>query len=114
MKAKFKKKPRIFEAKGVKIKDCGIIYLGKDEMISFATKSGRKCDFTAKKWGFYLGPSVNSRLRNEGFKVALVLNENGQLYINAIEKDKIKLFKKYLKTNQNNKVVCWLDEWIED
>ena len=114
MKVKFKEKPRIFEVKGVTIRDYGKIYLNDDEMVSFVTKSGRECDVTAKEWGFYLGPSLNSRLKREGFKVALVLNELGQLYVNAVEVDKVKLFKRYLKTNQRNRIICWLVEWIKE
>lgn len=113
MKTKFRKTPRVFEVKGHKVRDYGKIYLDDGEMISFVTKSGKECDFAAKEWGFYLGPSVNSRLVKEGFKVALVVNEQGQLYVHAVEKGKIKDFKKYLKTNQNNKIICWLDEWID-
>ena len=114
MKTKLKEEPRIFEVKGIKIKDYGKIYLEGGEMVSFVTKSGKECDFAAKDWGFYLGPSVNSRLKKEGFKVALVFNEKGQLYIHAVEHDKISLFKTYLKTNQNNKVICWIDEWFSE
>lgn len=112
MKLGIKNDPRVFEVKGFKIKDYGKIYLDDGEMVSFVTKSGRECDFAAKEWGFYVGPSVNSRLKKEGFKVALVLNNLGQLYVNAVEEDKIDEFKKYLKTNQDNKIVCWLDEWF--
>ena|SRR3990167_4078552 len=114
MRLKIKKQPRAFEFKGVKIKDFGKIYLGENEMVSFVTKSGRECDFTAKNWGFYLGPSLNSRLKRQGFKVALILNEHKQLYIHAVEKNRMAAFKKYLKTNQNNLVLCWLDEWLGD
>lgn len=113
MKTNLKALPRVFEVKGVWIKDCGKIRLNAWEMVSFVTKTGKECDFTATNWGFYVCPSVNSRLKNEGFKVALVLNEKGQLYVNAVETGKIGLFRKYLKTNQKNKIICWLDEWIE-
>jgi len=113
MKTSFKRKPRIFQVKGHMVKDFGKIYLNEGEMVSFVTKSGKECDFAAKDWGFYLGPSLNSRLKNQGFKVALVLNEQGQLYVHAVEKDKIKNFKRYLKSNKNNRIICWLDEWIE-
>ncbi len=112
MKFDFKKKPRIFEVKGHKIFDYGKIYLGDGEMVSFVTKSGKECDFTAREWGFYIGPSLNSRLKKEGFKAALVLNEKNQLYVHAVERNKIKTYKKYLKANQNLKVLCWLDEWV--
>lgn len=112
MKTDLKDKPRVFEFKGYTIKDFGKIYLDDGEMVSFVTKSGKECDFAAKDWGFYLGPSLNSRLKKEGFKVALAINEQGQLYVHAVEKEKIEEFKSYLKTNQNNIVLCWLDEWM--
>lgn len=112
MKFNLKNEPRLFNVKKTIIKDYGKFFLGNSEMVSFVTKSGKECDFTAQEWGFYLGSSINSRLKNEGFKIALVVNENNQLYVNAVEKDKIDVFKKYLKNNQNNKIVCWLDEWF--
>ncbi|MCG6553488.1 MAG: hypothetical protein L7F77_14290 [Candidatus Magnetominusculus sp. LBB02] len=114
MRYDFKEDPRVFGVKGFEIKDFGKIYLQDGEMVSFVTESGRECDFAAKDWGFYVGPSVNSRLKNQGFKVALVLNEQGQLYVNAVEIDKVAEFKKYLKTNQNNVILCWLDEWLSE
>lgn len=112
MHLKLQDEPRTFIIKGTEIKDFGKLYLNPLEMVSFVTPSGNECDFTAQEWGFYLGPSINSRLKNEHFKVALVVNEQNQLYINAVENDKIELFKQYLKTNQNNKIICWLDEWF--
>ena len=85
METEFKATPRTFEVKGVTLKDCGKIKLDQDEMVSFVTPEGRECDFTAKSWGFYLGPSVNGRLKNEGFKTALTANPDGRLYILAVE-----------------------------
>ncbi|MBP7652079.1 hypothetical protein KA977_01570 [Candidatus Dependentiae bacterium] len=114
MKTDLKQKPRKFKLKDTVIKDYGKIFLENGEMVSFVTKSGKECDFNAFDWGFYLGPSLNGRLKNEGFKTALVLNEAGRIYINAVEKEKIEEFKKYLTTNQNNKILCWLDEWLAD
>lgn len=111
MKLRLKDKPREFIVKGHKIKDFGRISLNDGEMVTFVTRSGRECDFTAKNWGFYLGPSLNSRLRKQGFKVALVLNEQRQLYVHAVEKDKLEEFENYLKEGQNNKIISWLDEW---
>ena len=113
MRTRLKKNPRVFAVKGHKVKDYGKIYLDDGEMVSFVTTSGKECDFAAKDWGFYLGPSLNSRLKKEGFKVALVVNERHQLYIHAVEKEKMKKFKRYLKAGQNNKIICWLDDWID-
>lgn len=112
MRTEIKSEPRVFKVKGHEVHDWGKIYLDDNEMVSFVTKSGRECDFAAKKWGFYLGPSLNSRLKKEGFKVALAINEQNQLYIHAVESDKLDEFKVYLKQNQNNKILCWLDEWF--
>ena len=112
MKTAFKDRPRVFAVKGHAVKDLGKIILEPGEMVSFVTPSGKECDFTAKKWGFYLGPSLNSRLKKEGFKAALAVNEKGQLYVLAVEPEKMHLFKRYLTANQEIKVLTWLDEWI--
>ena len=112
MNVDLRDKPREFSVKKFTIKDYGKVHLGDDEMVSFVTKSGKEFDFVAKSWGFYATPSVNSRLKNEGFKTALVVNENNQLYIMAVEKEKIEEFLAYTKDGQNNTVLCWLDEWL--
>ncbi len=108
MKSKIKKKPRIFFANDIKLKDFGKIKLDKNEMISFVTKSGKEYDFTAKEWGFYVTPSINGRLKKEGFKVAMVKNKTGKIFIMAVEKEKKTLFKKYC-TSQQEKVLKWID-----
>ena len=112
MKLDIKETPREFKVKKFVIKDYGKIYLEAGEMLSFVTQSGKEFDFTAKKWGFYATPSVNSRLKNQGFKTALVTNENNQLYVMVVEKDKLTDFLEYLKDEQNHSVVCWIDEWL--
>lgn len=112
MRIDIKNIPREFTVKKFTIKDYGKIYLDNDEMVSFKTKSGKEFDFAAKEWGFYATPSVNSRLKNEGFKTALVVNENNQLYVMSVEKEKLKEFYEYLKDEQDNRVLCWLDEWL--
>ncbi len=112
MKTEIKGSPREFKVKKFTIKDFGKIHLDNDEMISFVTKSGKEYDFTAKSWGFYATPSVNSRLKNQGFKTALVLNENNQLYVMSVESEKMDEFCAYIKDGQDNRVICWLDEWM--
>jgi hypothetical protein len=111
MKTEFLDDPRIFTVKELEIHDYGKIQLEPQEMVSFQTPSGRECDFTATSWGFYLGSSLNSRLKREGFKTALVVNEYNKLHVNAIEIDKIEEFQTYLKENKS-KIICWLDEWF--
>ncbi|MFA6316470.1 MAG: hypothetical protein WC943_03555 [Elusimicrobiota bacterium] len=112
MKTEFKDTPRVFSVKGHEVRDWGKVRLEAGEMVSFVTPSGKECDFAAKDWGFYLGPSVNDRLKREGFKTALVLNEGGQLYVLAVEKEKMDLFAAYMSANQSLAVVTWLDEWL--
>lgn len=104
--------PRSFFVKGMEIKDYGKIFLENNEMVSFVADGGGELDFTAKSWGFYATPSMNSRLKNEGFKTALVVNENNQLYIMAVKKEKLNDFFAYLKDGHDNRVLCWLDEWM--
>ena len=96
------------------ISDYGKVNLNPNDMVSFKTDSGAECDFTAKPWGFYLASSLNQRLKKEGFKVALVVNGQGKLYLNAVEASKMDLFKEYLAANQNSRVICWLDDWTKE
>ena len=115
MQLELNDKVRIFKVRGgITIKDFGKIFLEANEMISFKTETGKEYDFTAKEWGFYATPSINGRLKKEGFRTALVVNEDNKIFIMVVEIEKIPLFKKYLKKNQDNKMICWLDEWFED
>lgn len=114
MKLEIKDTPRKFSVGDIEIKDFGKINLNENEMLSFKTTSNKEYDFTAKEWGFYASPSLNSRLKKEGFKTALVVNETNQLYIMVVENDKIDIFKKYLKDNQDNRLICWLDEFFKE
>ena len=116
MKINLYKKPRVFyiEEGNVTISDLGKINLEPNELVSFQTPLGHECDFVAKKWGFYPTSSVNKRLKNEGFKTALVRGKDNKIQINVVEKDKINLFKKYLQSHKDSKkIMCWLDELTE-
>ena len=104
--------PRTFSVNGHEIHDHGQIILKDGELITLVTPEGRSCDIVARSWGFYLGGSLNSRLKKEGFKTALVLNEAGQIYVNAVDESAVDNFLDYLRTNQSNTLLCWLDEWI--
>ena len=91
------------------ISDFGDLYLNSDEQISVVSENGKRHDFVAKDWGFYSTPSVNGRLKDEGFKTALVENQKGQIYIMSVDKDKVNLFEKYCLDEQQT-VLEWLDE----
>jgi hypothetical protein len=113
MKLELYREPRKFHLNqcDTTITDYGKLSLEPDEMISFRTASGRECDFVAKEWGFYPLSSPNSRMKREGFKVALVKNYNGKIQINVIEKDKLDIFETYLNSHSViPRVICWLDE----
>jgi hypothetical protein len=112
MKTNFNKIPREFTFKNVTLKDLGKIYLEDNELVSFVTKSGGECDFAAKSWGFYVCPSVNGRLKNEGFKTAITCSKEKRVYVLVVATDKIQEFKNYLN-DQQGKLICWLDEWME-
>ena len=58
------------------IKDCGTIHMKPDEQITFVTDDGKEYDVARKDWGFYATPSMNGRLKNFGFKTALVKNSH--------------------------------------
>lgn len=114
MKTDFKKKPRIFNVNGVDLKDFGKIRLSENEIISLLSDTGKEMDITAKRWGYYLGPSLNARLAKEGYKVALVVNQYNKIFLMVVDKAKIEEFKSYLKDRQDNRILCWLDEWFQD
>jgi hypothetical protein len=113
MKIELKKHPRIFTVGAnnqIRIIDYGKIHLNADELVTFITDAGKQYDIVAKKWGFYATPSVNSRLKKEGFKTALVRNKAGKYFIMIVDNEKIKDFKQYL-SSEKSEVEVWLDEF---
>lgn len=112
MKIKLTENPRKFFAdklKTIEISDFGKLVLEPNEMISFETLSGKGLDFSRKNWGYYATPSINDRLKREGFKTALVRNANNQVYIMVVDTDELDSFHEYLETEKNS-IVQWLDE----
>ena len=115
MKFKSNNPPRIFKVgkdKKISISDMGDIHLEPDEQVTFVTDGGDRHDFCRKNWGFYATPSINSRLKNENFITALVINKNSNLYVMVVEKSKIKEFRKYLKYDDLT-VISWLGDPLE-
>lgn len=104
--------PRTFRVgrdRAIEIADCGRVYLSADEQVTFETPSGREYDVAAKSWGFYATPSVNGRLKDQGFKAALVRNEQGRLFVMLVEGDRMADFEAYCR-DESQTVVEWLDE----
>lgn len=112
MKAVLNEKPRIFSVNSITISDWGRIHLEPNEMITFVSPNGKECDFTATDWGYYLASSLNGRMRREGFKIALVKNPSGKLFLNAVSESKLSIFEEYLKS-QSSEIIMWLDEYGE-
>jgi len=116
MQIHLKQTPRPFmvgKNHDIEITDLGDIHLQPNEQISFVTESGCRHDFVAKEWGFYATPSINGRLKNEGFKTALVQNLQGNIYVMVVEENKSQLFQKYC-LNEDQKILTWLDEQTAD
>jgi len=118
LKADLKAEPREFRLKDTLCRDHGTISLVPQddrthEFITLETPSGKQCDVSFTPWGFYLGPSLNSRLASEGFRSALMMNAGNQLYVVAVEEDRIEQFQSYLEANES-KVICWLDQWFKE
>ncbi len=111
MNVEITKTPRVFKVEGVRIKDFGKIFLKEDEMISFKRENNKEYDFVSKEWGFYATPSVNKRLKKEGFKTAIVVNSLNQIYINVVDDQELKSFHEYLN-DSNLKILCWMDNWF--
>ena len=93
-----KKKNRIFEVgiTKIKIKDCGSIKLKNNNQITLKSKKS-EYDICKKDWGYYATPSINSRLKNFGFRTFLVSNAFKRTYIFLVHKNKIRLFRNYIK-----------------
>ena len=95
--------------KNIKIKETTLLKLKNDEQIVFNCFHPKKYDFVKKNWGYYATPSINSRLKNQGFKTALIQNRKKRTYLVVIDKKKISEFKKYCK-QENLQVYLWLDQ----
>ena len=74
---KFIKKNRKFLANKktkVILNDVGKIILKRDELLNIQTLN-KKNEICAKRWGFYLTPSLNYRLKKQNFLAVLTINK---------------------------------------
>lgn len=93
----------------IELSDCGHVNLEPDELVTFRTESGGEYDVTRKSWGFYATPSLNGRLRQFGFRAALVKNVVTRRYfVFLLEDGKDAELDDYLRLEECE-VVCWLD-----
>lgn len=91
------------------ILDYGEIHLGDSELISFVMETGQRFDVVRKSWGFHATPSINQRLKKEGFKTALVKNNLGRHFIMLVAIQRLEEFQNFCK-QQETEVMTWLDE----
>ena len=105
--------PRKFNAgsnQQICIEQCADVYLKDNEQVTFVSENGSEYDVAKKDWGYYPFPSINSRLKRNSYKVALVMNKNDKkLFILIVDKNRVKSFIKYIKKNKS-KIIMWFDE----
>ena len=95
MKINKKNKPRLFNVgfdKTFVIKDFGKIYLNAHEQLTFVNGK-QEYDFSKTDWGYYSTPSINGRLKYNDFRVYLVKNVYGKIYLLTVQNSKISSFK---------------------
>ena len=110
MKYKINKPSRKFVVGKSKImlSDAASIYLKPDEQVTFKDERGAEYDVCRKTWGYYATPSINGRLKNFGFKTAIVENKQTEmLYIMLVNEEMMDPFEEYL-SNEDLFVVKWM------
>ena len=93
----------------ITLKDCARVALDHDEQVTFVTPDGKEYDVTRKSWGFYATPSTNGRLREFGWRSALVRSPNGRHNVMLVDGSRLQDFEAYVG-REALKVICWLDD----
>ena len=96
---KIKKKNRKFKVgfNDIILKEVAKIELNKNELVTFVNGKS-EYDIVKTNWGYYATPSINSRLKKFNIKTCIIRNKTTKnIFITLIEKNKTKVFKKYLK-----------------
>ena len=105
------KKKRIFQPNKKKrlfLNHVENINLKNNELVTFVDNN-HEYDVVKKAWGYYATPSINKRLVNNNFLTFLVKNRvTSDLFIFLVQKNKVKLFKDYIK-KENIKIVLKLN-----
>lgn len=85
------------------------VRLNPNEQLTFQHPSEGEYDFVCKDWGFYASPSLNHRLRNEGFSSFLVRNDQGRVYLMVVKDSARKEFYKYC-SKERQEIISDLSE----
>tara|TARA_Y100001970_G_scaffold53704_1_gene68065 strand:- start:7462 stop:7803 length:342 start_codon:yes stop_codon:yes gene_type:complete len=110
LKVHKKKKPRIFlvsKKNKIYLKDVGKINLENNENLTITSNNKKNYEICRKDWGYYATPSINERLKKNGFKTALV-KQKKKYFILLVDKRKIRSFNNYCKI-ESYKIIKWLD-----
>mgnify|MGYP001469613852 CR=1 FL=1 len=114
MKIRIKKPPRKFKIaigkRKITLTDAARIKLKKNEQVTFEHLNS-EYDVAKKDWGYYATPSINGRLKKNGFRTFLIENKIKKIYIFLVHKNKMKQFKKYCK-DDNQKILLELTNGI--
>lgn len=105
-------RPRKFKVgagQKITITDCGKILLDTNEQVSLSTDSDACWEIVRKEWGFYATPSIGHRLKRQGFRTALMANQDGRVYLVIVEETQRERFDEYCN-RESQKVLRWLDE----
>lgn len=101
--------PRKYQVRSVEISHCANIQLKSDELVTFTTCSGKQYDVMKKSWGFFATPSINDRLKNFGYKTALIKDSNGKRFVCLIEEEMVEEFCNYVKHDRGT-----IEGWLSD
>jgi hypothetical protein len=99
---------RKYSVRSIEISHCANIRLNPDEQVTFTTDSGKEYDVMKKSWGFFATPSINNRLKNFGYKTALIKDSTGKMFICLVEENKVEEFQSYLDSDGAG-ILCWFD-----
>ena len=105
-----KKRPRKFcvsKKNKIFLKDVGKIHLNEDELLTIVSNNKKNYEICRKDWGYYATPSLNFRLKKNGFRTILA-KQKKKFFILLIDIDKLKSFKQYAKI-ENYKIIKRLD-----
>jgi len=88
--------------KNILITETAKIKLKSNEQISFYSQNLNKTEneICKKSWGYYLTPSIDSRLKKYGQKIFVMKNLKKNSYLVIVNNSKLKEFKIYCKAEK--------------
>lgn len=81
--------------------------MSNNENLTISSKDKKNYEICRKNWGYYATPSINFRLKKNGFRTLLV-KQNKKLFVMIVDNSKRKLFEQYIKL-ENYKIIKRLD-----